>query len=344
MNTKVQAYEQNYEQFRSLNQIMWQIPVLAMTLTGGLWLGVSSIQDTPLLFSALLLTAFFGNLCLVAILFRFRHVMGCYLAWLKKANPDGFVDASLGATSGNWFERFCNTDKTVRNLFSLLLLWGAVTSAVVLIVYWCERDWSWTLPNKSTAIEFYDQHAATIADRYESISFENAYPFLVPLFSGPAMSVLDIGSGTGRDAAWIAAKGHAVVAVEPSEAMRKIATSLHPATNITWVDDALPSLEAAELASQTFDVVLAHAVWMHLAPNERQTAMQRVFDLTAPEGMAFVSLRLGPQNAQRGMFMLSSSDFVSVAQSVGFRVLPQGNFADLLGRSEVSWKMYMLQR
>ena len=46
MNTKIQAYEQNYEQFRSLNQIMWQIPVLAMTLTGGLWFGVSSIQDS----------------------------------------------------------------------------------------------------------------------------------------------------------------------------------------------------------------------------------------------------------------------------------------------------------
>ena len=35
MTVSKEAYEQNYQQFRSLNQIMWQIPVLAMTLTGG---------------------------------------------------------------------------------------------------------------------------------------------------------------------------------------------------------------------------------------------------------------------------------------------------------------------
>jgi len=42
------AYEQNYQHFRSLNQIMWQIPVLATTLTGGLWFGVTKIEEDQL--------------------------------------------------------------------------------------------------------------------------------------------------------------------------------------------------------------------------------------------------------------------------------------------------------
>ena len=118
MDLKSEAYQQNYQQFRSLNQIMWQIPVLAMTLTGGLWFGVSRILENTWLVTALLLTAVVGNGALFAVLFRFRHVMDCYLAWLRLASPDGFVDASANSTSDSRLERFCNRDKTVRNLLS----------------------------------------------------------------------------------------------------------------------------------------------------------------------------------------------------------------------------------
>lgn len=82
MDLKSEAYQQNYQQFRSLNQIMWQIPVLAMTLTGGLWFGVSRIPENTWLVTALLFTAVVGNGALFAVLFRFRHVMDCYLAWV----------------------------------------------------------------------------------------------------------------------------------------------------------------------------------------------------------------------------------------------------------------------
>jgi Methyltransferase domain len=51
------------------------------------------------------------------------------------------------------------------------------------------------------------------------------------------------GAGTGRDAAWLAARGYEVVAVEPSDAMRAEAVRLHPQAPIRWVADALPGLE-----------------------------------------------------------------------------------------------------
>ncbi|MDF1775725.1 MAG: class I SAM-dependent methyltransferase [Rhizobiaceae bacterium] len=344
MNLKIQAYEQNYQQFRSLNQIMWQIPVLAMTLTGGLWFGVSKLQSSPLLVTVLLLTATLGNLALVAILYRFRHVMGCYLQWLKAADPDSFVEASANANSGNRFERFCNADMTVRNLFSYLLFWAAACSAVVLTGYWMEKNWSWNVSNTNTAIAFYDSHAAALADSYETIEFEQAYPFLVSVFNGPKLSVLDIGSGTGRDAAWIAQKGHNVLAVEPSEAMRKVAIALHPSENISWTRGSLPTLSNPDLTSRSFDIVLVNAVWMHLPPSDRASALKRIFELTKTGGSAFVSLRLGPQDPERGMFEVSSSSFAIQAQEASFDVLPIGDFDDLLGRPEVSWKMYQLMR
>ncbi len=344
MNIEQSVYEQNYQQFRSLNQIMWQIPVLAMTLTGGLWFGVSKLSDNPLLASALLLTAVVGNITLVFILYRFRHVMDCYLDWLRVAHPNGFVDASANSESENRFERFCNGNKTVRNLFSYMLYWAAALSGVLLLGYWVDRIWSWEMPSSETAVAFYDAHAATLADGYESVAFEDAYPFLVTVFEAAPMTVIDIGAGTGRDAAWIAEKGHTVFAVEPSESMRTIAQNLHGDGNIFWIDDRLPRFRDPSLVSQEFDVVLANAVWMHIPPAQRDEAMRQLHTATKPGGSAFVSLRLGPQDSERGMFEISSSEFVARAENAGFTVVPMGDFADLLERPDVSWKMYRLDR
>lgn len=137
MSLEKEAYEQNHQQFRSLNQIMWQIPVLAMTLTGGLWFGVSKIEDRPLFVSMLLLTAVIGNLTLAAALVRFRFVMGCYLTWLKKAYPPGFVDAQEPEKSSNYCKRFLTKEKRVQRLFSFMLIWAASTSFVLLVAVIC---------------------------------------------------------------------------------------------------------------------------------------------------------------------------------------------------------------
>ena len=61
--------------------------------------------------------------------------------------------------------------------------------------------------------------------------------------------MLDVGAGTGRDAAWLARLGHEVVAVEPSAAMRAEAERRHPAARIRWIDDRLPGLAPTSTGS-----------------------------------------------------------------------------------------------
>ena len=343
--TKV-AYEQNYQQFRSLNQIMWQIPVLAMTLTGGLWFGVSTIDDNPLLVSILLLTALVGNLVLSGVLLRFRHVMGCYLDWLKKAYPEGYVDASAGAETGKCLERFCNRDKWVRTLFLFMLCWVAACSAIVLVGYWCDRLGVIDLGSSDASISYYDQYAVALADGYESVSFESAYPYLAKKLGAAArpLHVLDIGAGTGRDAAWIADHGHNMVAVEPSQSMLNVAQKFHAKSNVAWVQDRLPDLSATAFATGFFDIILLNAVWMHIAPQDRDAALARIKSLLRPSGSVFATMRLGPINEERGTYQISAPEFVADAHAAGFTVVPRGDFPDLLGRPQVSWKAFELTR
>lgn len=344
MNVTKEAYEQNYQQFRSLNQIMWQIPVLAMTLTGGLWFGVSTIDNNAMLVTILLLTAVMGNIMLCGVLVRFRHVMGCYLDWLKAADSDGYVDASLMSADATRLEKFCNKDKKVHTLFLYMLLWAAVCSVIVLAGYWNERLGIINLSNSNPSLEFYDEHAVTLADSYESVAFEKAYPFLANTFNAASspLVVLDIGAGTGRDAAWISSRGHNVLAVEPSSSMLTIAKNLHPSERITWLKSELPGLDQLEASTGTFDVILLNAVWMHIAPQDRASSLQRIKQLLNQGGSIFVSLRLGPINEGRGMFEISASQFAVDAKGAGFDVAPHGVYEDLLGRPEVSWKMFEL--
>ena len=85
--------------------------------------------------------------------------------------------------------------------------------------------------------------------------------------------ILDVGAGTGRDAAWLAGMGHRVTAVEPTEAMRLRAIKLHPSPLIEWLDDSLPELARVRSGGELFDLILLSAVWMHFDLAQRREAM-----------------------------------------------------------------------
>jgi len=73
----------------------------------------------------------------------------------------------------------------------------------------------------------YDSAATALVPEYERVSFENVHaPVLKWLPQSPAW-VLDVGAGSGRDAAWFARKGHNVVAVEPSQQLRTVGEERH---------------------------------------------------------------------------------------------------------------------
>jgi protein-L-isoaspartate O-methyltransferase len=112
--------------------------------------------------------------------------------------------------------------------------------------------------------ENYAEEAPDLFKRYESISFADHHRLVMHLIPMVPGRVLDIGAGTGRDAAGFVGLGHSVVAIEPTEELRRGATLLHPSPMIEWIDDSLPDLAAVRARGEEFDVVMLSAVWMHL--------------------------------------------------------------------------------
>ncbi|WP_426111334.1 methyltransferase domain-containing protein [Massilia sp. PWRC2] len=192
------------------------------------------------------------------------------------------------------------------------------------------------------SLPHYDQHAARLVEQYESLAFEAVHDSLLDLLPPAGATILDVGAGSGRDAAWLADRGYEVVAVEPSAAMLAHARVLHPCSRIHWVADCLPDLAQVGRLGLSFDLILLSAVWMHIPPGQRHRALRKLATLLAPKGRIAISLRLGTADAERGMFAVSLPELVGMAQQFGLRIVHTHNSADRLGRSEVSWTSVVL--
>lgn len=329
------AYNQNWETFRSLNNLMWQIPLIAMTLTGGLWFGVSTVKDMPFFAAGLLFLACCGNIGLMLTLRRLRYIMAQYLLWSKTTYAAGHV----AAPGGPWF----TGNETVRLIFQMLLGLAAIISFVLLVVTMTANKPPKVGPAGNQAIDYYDRHAVELADSYEGISFESTHPALAQMLAGkPPLRILDVGAGTGRDAAAIAQLGHHVVAVDPSAKMLKLAQTLHRDRRIEWLPDALPGL--VKVRGKPFDIILLSAVWMHVPSTARTQAFRRIAELSAPKGQVFISLRIGPGDPARGMWAVDPAEVERLAKAEGFAITDLGTRPDLLGRSEVRWQTLLVHR
>ena len=114
--------------------------------------------------------------------------------------------------------------------------------------------------------EGYAEEAEALVEQYERLRFAELHKRVLHLVPAAPSRVLDIGAGTGRDAAAFAAMGHAVVAVEPTAELRARAAVLHPSPRIEWLDDGLPAVD------EPFE---PHADETHPRPLQTQPVEQR---------------------------------------------------------------------
>ncbi|MCA9107188.1 MAG: hypothetical protein H6877_08130 [Rhodobiaceae bacterium] len=103
-------YQQSCEEFRSLNGFFWQIPIIMMTLNGGLWYSVASLDLSTSAQRGVLFFAAFANIVMVVGLWRIRSVMQDLLS-----NIHQFQGTSLPGRS-----------KIIQFLFQALLLFAAL--------------------------------------------------------------------------------------------------------------------------------------------------------------------------------------------------------------------------
>ena len=163
-------------------------------------------------------------------------------------------------------------------------------------------------------IEGYAKSAAELLLQYDAIAPEILYAPVLAYFPTEMCKVLDVGAGTGRDAAWLAAQGHDVLAVEPVAAFRNGTNAFR------WLDDRLPDLHKTRNLGEKFEFILVNAVLQHLRPEERGLALQNIAGLVATEGRVILSLRHGPAAPSRPSYPLDVGEILEICAASGLKV------------------------
>ena len=184
----------------------------------------------------------------------------------------------------------------------------------------------------------FDAHAPRPAAEYERVdhaAYHSSFSDLIR--PGTDRLALDVGAGSGRDAAWLAGLGFDVVAVEPAAAMRTEARRLHGDDRIRWLDDRLPALDATHALALSFDLVLLSGVWQHIAPADPRRAFRKLVTMLKPGGLLIVTLRHGSAPPDRPMHQVSTGEVEALAREHGLSMTRVTPATDALGRPGMTW-------
>lgn len=194
----------------------------------------------------------------------------------------------------------------------------------------------------SASITHYDRDAPGFGARYSQARFEDVHRELLPFLPPPGSAVLDIGAGSGRDAAALARRGYAVTAVEPSLELQAWSRDHYGPTTVEWVEDRLPSLHVLRITKRRFHFILCSAVLMHVAPIDLGEAFEALAELLEPGGKLAISVRDRQSDDPPDIFHdLTDSALVEAADEAGFSLMKAGISGDSLGRGHVQWRSFL---
>lgn len=199
------------------------------------------------------------------------------------------------------------------------------------------------------SLAYYQYHAHELAVRYQQIPARAVHgdwlTLLEPWLEVAPRRLLDVGAGSGRDAAFLAGlnSGNNVVAVEPCHALSALGQHHTRTLAVTWVNDSMPALSHV---IGPFDLILLSAVWMHLSLADRPLALVRLGELLSPQGYLVLSLRFSvseQEMRERAMFPVSLEEVECLARKEGLTILHASALQqDVMARGELSWQSLIL--
>lgn len=140
----------------------------------------------------------------------------------------------------------------------------------------------------------YDRDPAGYADDWEGQPPPVDLHSVVEQYFRPGRTA-DVGCGSGRDTAWLAARGFDVVGYDASPGLLGEARRRHP--EVLFAAASLPALDG--VPSRAFTNVLCETVIMHLPPASIGPAVRRLVSLLDSSGTLHLSWRVTEHDSAR---------------------------------------------
>ena len=197
---------------------------------------------------------------------------------------------------------------------------------------------------------YYASTAAVCAARYESASVPSVHDFLRSLATTGSRA-LEIGGGSGRDAAFLVQLGCDTTYTDGCKEMVAQALERHPELAERARCAAFPLSDDDDLLCERYDLVLCAAVIMHLDEPSLERLVSQVSRLIVDGGSLVLSHSRGHRCEQGNrdswgrLFVERSPAMVSrIFEMAGFRPVRLIENPDGLGREQITWATHVLRK
>lgn len=191
-----------------------------------------------------------------------------------------------------------------------------------------------------STIDYYEKNASAFIDQTQAADMAQHYERFLHRIPD-AGSILDAGSGSGRDAAWFKARGYHVEAFDASPAM------VNATQQLAQVPTRLMTFEDFEWGHQ-FDGIWACASLLHVQRNRLTHVFDRLLAALQPGGCIYCSFKLGTEEREvNGRYFndLDSSLLETLLSGAGGRVEDTWITGDVRpGRHGESWLNALLAK
>ena len=202
----------------------------------------------------------------------------------------------------------------------------------------------------SQTTEYYRRNALACTRRYESADMTTIHALLRRLVR-PGCRVLEIGGGSGRDAAFMARRGGRVTYTDGCEDMVLAASEQRAILREMSRVAAFPLAPGDPLLGDCFDVVLCLAVVMHLNDADLAATASQIAQITSPSGCLVLSHSTGRpglvQSRDQGGRLFQERPAAAVAEifiPLGFVLESETVEDDGMQRGELRWVTQVLRK
>ena len=200
----------------------------------------------------------------------------------------------------------------------------------------------------ATTLNYYDENADSLASCYESAAVSELQKLLIQTFP-KNFKLLEIGCGSGRDAAFMAKNGYEVIAIDGSTKIINEAKKLHPQLKDKLFSKTLPNDLCFD---EKFDGIYSIATLMHLSKDNLKKSVSRIYNLLNENGRLLMSISLfrddidenGFDGKGRFFLVLNLEEWVALLESHGFKNIKTSINGDGLGRDGMKWLTLIAQK
>jgi len=191
-------------------------------------------------------------------------------------------------------------------------------------------------------LSYYDENARELSIHYESADIENIHGLLLDTFPEKSF-LLELGCGSGRDAAFMYHNKYDLLAVDGSAKMISEAKRIHPELNNILGMVVIP--EELEFKNSCFDGVYAIATLMHLSSEKIDQTIEKISNMLKPNAKFLFSVPTSRDDLDmegkdvngRQFTTLSKQEWINYCEKHSMKLVYSASNDDGLGRIGITW-------